>query len=46
MKDKSYAFKSEPGAAAFHQCRMMGHPGILANAEMIDYAIKNNMIAG
>jgi DNA-binding CsgD family transcriptional regulator len=38
MKEIANTFKVKPRTTAFHKYRMMGHLGIMTNAELIEYA--------
>ena len=46
MKEVAYTLKLKPGTVAFHKYRIMENLGVKTNAELIEYAIRNNMIAG
>jgi len=45
MKEIAYTLKLKAGTIAFHKYRMMGVLGLKSNAELIEYALKRNMIA-
>jgi len=45
MKEVAYDLKLKPGTVAFHKYRIMESLGLRTNAELIEYAIRNNIIA-
>ncbi len=44
MKEVAYILHLKPGTVAFHKYRMMATLGLKTNAELLQYAVKHNMI--
>jgi DNA-binding NarL/FixJ family response regulator len=45
MKEVAYTLKIKPGTVAFHKYRIMNALGLKTNAELMQYAIKEHIIA-
>ncbi len=45
MKEAAYTLHVKPGTVAFHKYRIMATLGLKSNAELVQYAIKQHMIA-
>lgn len=45
MKEVAYTLNIKPGTVAFHKYRIMSELGLKTNAELMQYAIKEHMIA-
>ena len=45
MREVALVLKIKPGTIAYHKYRMMTQLGLNTNAELIQYAIKQRMIA-
>lgn len=45
MKEVAYTLKLKPGTVAFHKYRIMSILGVKTNAELLQYAIKQHIIA-
>jgi len=45
MKEVASVLELKPGTVAFHKYRMMETLGVKTNAELLEYAIKRQMIS-
>ena len=46
MKQVAYALKVTPRTVAFHKYRIMQDLGLRTNADLVQFAIKNRIVAG